>query len=95
MRKPDFCICKNKRCRSAGQTGFLVTQLICGTLVDQNKRCHRNTSISNSMFAPTYEQCREKKNVFGVSDQVRYKPECGTTEEISELGSKEIVLSVK
>ena len=41
-----------------------------------------------------------RKPVFGVSDQVRYKPGCTTTEdgrrlEISELGSRGIVLSNK
>ena len=40
-----------------------------------------------------------KKPVFGVSDQVRHKPGCTTTEdgwrlEISDLGSRGIVLSI-
>ena len=40
-----------------------------------------------------------RKPVFGVSDQVRHKPGCTTTEddkrlEISDLGSRGIVLSM-
>ena len=41
-----------------------------------------------------------RKPVFGVSNQVRHKPDCTATEdgqrlEISNLGSREIVLSVE
>ena len=44
--------------------------------------------------------CITRKSVFGISEQVQHKSDCTTTEvdteelEISELGSRGIVLSV-
>ena len=57
-------------------------------------------SISCSLLYPVDNMCRVvRKQVFGVFDQVRHKPGWTATEdderlEITDLGSKGIVLSV-
>ena len=64
-------------------------------LILEQTRSILNFNIEQIQFEPL-----RRKPVFGVSDQVRHKPSCTTTEydwklEISYLGSRGIGLSVQ
>ena len=86
-----------------------VTQIINIMVLFQcydNTKCYRNNfnmlnMIKRRLYGAIYDQLSlvVRKPVFGVSDQVRHKPGCTATEdgmrlEISDLGSRGIVLSV-